>query len=154
MGLNHYTELLYYLKQLLEQDPLVNTVTQGDFDKVALNKMDIFMLCHIVIGDPFFTNGQTVGFNLEVAAIDIVDINKEVNTDKFFLNNNEVDVFNETLAVLNRFWTKINQDFEEKGIKAPDNSTLNQWESDKDNAVGYVLNFTVELPNSKMSLCQ
>ena len=152
--MNHYTELLYYLKQLLEADPLVNTVTQGDFDKVALNKMDIFMLTHIVIGDPFFTNGQTVGFNLEVAAIDIVDVNKEVNVDKFFLNNNEVDVFNETLAVLNRFWTKLNQDFEGQGIKAPDNSTLSQWESDKDGAVGYVLNFTVELPNREMSLCQ
>lgn len=152
--MNHYTELLYYFKQLLESDPLVNTVTQGDFDKVALDKMDIFMLCHIVIGDPIFTNGQTVGFNCEVACIDIVDINKEITDTKFFENNNEVDVFNETLAVLNRFWTKLNQDFERKGIKASDNVTLNQWLSDKDNAVGYVLPFTVEMPNREMSLCQ
>ena len=150
--MNHYTELLYYLKDLLQKDALVNTVTQGDFNKVALNKMDIYTLAHIVIGDPFFTNGQTVGFNLEVAVIDAVDYNPEITEDKFFQNNNEVDVFNETLAVLNRFWTSINQDFEEKGIRAPDNSTLRQWVSDKDSAVGYVLTFTVELPNRKMSL--
>lgn len=150
--MNHYTEILYYLKSLLESDGLVNTVTQGDIDKVSLNKMDIYMLAHIVIGDPIFTNGQTVGFNIEVLCCDVVDQNNEVNDEKFFKNDNEVDVFNETLAVLNRFWTKLNQDFESKGITASSNVTLQQWISDKDNAVGYVLPFTVEMPNRTMNL--
>jgi len=152
--MNHYTELLYYLKGILESDPLVNTVTQGELDMVSLNKMDIYMLCHIVINEPLFTNGQTVGFNVEVLCCDVVDINKEVNEDKFFKNDNEVDVLNETLAVLNRFWTKLNQDFERKGITTDDNVTLQQWLNDKDNAVGYVLPFTVQMPNKKMNLCQ
>jgi hypothetical protein len=150
--MNHYTSLLLYLKELLKSDPLINTITQGDFSKVALNKTNIYTLAHIVIGDPFFTNGQTVGFNLEVAVIDAVLTNLDNGEDSFFNSNNEVDVYNETLAVLNRFWTSINHDFEDKGIKAPDNCTLRQWLSDKDSAVGYVLTFTVELPNSEMIL--
>lgn len=150
--MNQYSELLYYLKSLLDADPLVNTVTQGDFNKVSQNKMIVYTLAHIVIGDPFFTNGQTVGFNLQVAAIDQVDSNPEIKEGNFFDNNNEVDIFNETLAILNRFWTKINQDFEDKGIKAPDNCTLNKWISDVNSAVGFVLNFTVELDNRDMIL--
>lgn len=152
--MNHYSQLLYYFKQLLESDKLVNTVTQGDLDKVALDKLDIFTLAHIVIGDGILTNGQTVGFNCQVACIDIVDINNEITDNKFFKNNNEVDVYNETFAVINRFWTKLNQDFERKGIKTSDNARPQKWVSDKDNAVGYYVEFDVEMPNRAMSLCQ
>lgn len=152
--MNQYTELLYYFKALLDADPLVNTVTQGNEDDIALNKMDLFMLCHIFIGDAIFTNGQTVGFNVVITCLDIVDHNPEQRENKFFKNNNEVDVYNETLAVLNRFWTKINQDFEDKGIKAPDNATLEKGElQTKDGAVGWKLPFTVELPNRELNLC-
>jgi hypothetical protein len=151
--MNQYTELLYYFKALLEADPLVNTVTQGDADEIALNKMDVFMLCHIDVGDAIFTNGQTVGFNVEIRCLDIVDHNPEQTEDKFFNNSNEVDVYNETLAVLNRFWSKVHIDFEEKGIEAPSNATLRKGVSEtKDGAVGWGLPFTVELPNRKLNL--
>jgi hypothetical protein len=151
--MNQYTELIYYFKALLEADPLVNTVTQGDADEMALNKMDVFMLCHINVGDAIFTNGQTVGFNCEITCLDIIDHNLEQTEDKFFKNNNEVDVYNETLAVLNRFWSNVHIDFEEKGIKAPENATLEKGALEtKDNAVGWKLPFSVELPNRKLNL--
>jgi len=150
--MNQYSELLFYLKSLLEADPLVKTVTQGDFDKVSQNKMIVYTLAHIVIDDASFTNGQTVGFNVQIAAIDQVDSNPELKEGIFFNNNNEVDVFNETLGILNRLWCKLNQDFEDKGIKAPDNCTCNKWMSDVNSAVGFVLNFSVELDNRTMKL--
>ena len=83
IGLNHYTELLRYIKQLLEADELVNTITQGDFDKIDLDKMNIYPLVHIYIGDASFSNGQTINFNVSIGAMSARDTNKELNTDKF-----------------------------------------------------------------------
>ena len=156
MGLNHYTELLYYIKGLLDSDVNVNTVTQGDFDKVDLNKTNIFPLVHVYIGDASFSNGQTVSFDVSIGAMSQRDTNKEVNTDKFFNNDNEVDNYNEMLAVLNRLWTKMYSDFEDVGIVASENPRLakrSQGE-DKNSLEGWQLEFQVIMPNSTLHLCQ
>jgi len=97
--MNQYSELLNYLKQLAEADNLVNTVTKGDFEKVDLEKANIFPLVHINISGASFTNGNTIVFNVQIGAFDIRDINKEVSTDKFWEQDNEVDNHNETLAI-------------------------------------------------------
>ena len=60
MGLNQYSELLTYLKQLFESDPLVNTVTKGNIDELDLNKMDISPLVHILVTNPNFNNAQAI----------------------------------------------------------------------------------------------
>ena len=151
--MNHYTELLYYLKELLENDALINTVTQGEDDKVSLNKMDLFPLAHIEVGDAILTNGQTIGFNCRLTCLDIVDINNEINTEKFFTNSNEVDIYNEMFAVINRFWTTLNQDFERKGFDTPENGTAEKGSPEnKDFALGWTLPFVVSLPNRELKL--
>lgn len=156
VGLNHYSELLRYIKSLLEQDNLVNTITQGDLDKVDLNKMNIYPLVHIYIGDGGFTNGQTVTFNVSIGSMNSRDTNKEVNTDKFYYNDNEVDNYNEMLAILNRLWTKMYVDFEDAGITASENPSLlkRKQEQDKNSLEGWQLEFTVTMPNQTLHLCQ
>lgn len=156
IGLNHYSELLRYIKQLLDSDPLVNTVTQGDFDKVDLDKMNIYPLTHIYIGDGSFSNGQTINFNVSIGAMSIRDINDEVNDDKFWRNDNEVDNYNEMLAVLNRLWTKMYIDFEDADIIATENPNLlkRSQDRDKNKLEGWQLEFQVSMPNSTLSLCQ
>ena len=98
--MNHYTQLLYYIKQLAEADQFVNTVTKGSFEDLDLNKKNIFNLLHIQLG-----------------CFGIRDINKEIVNDKFWEQDNEVDNHNETLAVLNRLWLKMYTDFEKNNIK-------------------------------------
>ena len=36
--MNNYTVLFYYIKGLLEQDDLVNTITQGNFQEIDIEK--------------------------------------------------------------------------------------------------------------------
>jgi hypothetical protein len=152
--MSHYTKVLYYFKELLESDPLVVTVT-NDEDGMSLNKMDLFMLANIEVNDSPLTNGQTVGFDCVLTVLDIVDDNKEITEDKFFRNNNEVDIYNETHAVINRFWTKLNQDFSSRGIKAPDNGVAEKGRLEtKDNAIGWRLPFSIQMPNNKLHLSQ
>lgn len=154
--LNHYSALLDYIKSLLEKDPLVNTITQGDFDKIDLNKMNIYPLVHIYIGDGSFSNGQTINLSVSIGAMSQRDTNNELSLDKFYKNDNEIDNFNEMLAVLNSLWTKMYVDFEDAGIVASENPTLLKRSQvlDKNNLEGWQLEFNVEMPNSTLSLCQ
>lgn len=151
--MNHYTELLIYLKQLFESDSIVNTVTKGTLDDLDLNKMDISPLVHILITNPDLGNGQTITFDCEVTCVDVVDVSNEVNTDKFWSGTNEVDVLNETLAVLNRAYYKLLVDFEDKGITAIQNATAREVETISNNMIGWTLPFQVVMPNDTIRLC-
>lgn len=153
--MNHYTQLLYYIKQLAETDVLVNTVTQGDFERLDLDKKNIFNLVHIFLSQAQFTNGNTVNFTVQVGAFGLRDINKEVVDDKFWLQDNEVDNLNTTLAILNRLWLKMYVDFEKNNITASENPTLEPQVFTRGNLLdGWIMTFEVEMPNTIINLCE
>lgn len=149
--MNQLTELYNYLKQLAESDNQVNKVTKVN----DLAKETLFPLVNIIIESGGFTNGSTVNFNVELSCFDIRDINKEVSTDNFWGNDNEVDNHNLAIAVLNRMWLKMYTDFESNNITASENPTfeLGSFEAPK-LLDGARLTFTVEVPNTILSLCQ
>jgi len=150
--MNQYTELLEYIKTLGEADTFVNTITKGD--DIDLNKGNIFPLLNIDINTASFTNGQTIIFNIELSCLDIRDINKEITTDKFWDQDNEVDNHNETLATLNRLWLNMYRDFTDNNITASENPALQKITfSDKNLLDGWSLTFDVEVPNTTISLC-
>ena len=152
--MNQYSELLLYLKQLLESDPLVNTVTKGNISDLDLNKMNISHLAHILVTNPNFNNSQSITFNVELTVVGVVDINNKFLEDKFWNNDNTVDVLNETLAIINRAYYKLLTDFEDKGYRAVQNASATEVESTANNMIGWTLPFEVEVPNNKISLCQ
>lgn len=149
--MNQLTELYLYFKQLAEDDSQVNKVVKS----IDLNKETIFPLVNIIIESGAFTNGSTVNFNVELSCFDIRDINKEVKTDDFWGQDNEVDNHNLAIAVLNRMWLNMYTDFEENNITASENPTfeLGSFEGSK-LLDGARLTFTVEVPNTIISLCQ
>jgi len=153
--MNQYSEILYYIKSLAEADEFVNTITKGDFEKLDLDKKNIFPLVHINITDGGFTNGSVVKFGVQIGAFDIRDINKEVQTDKFWEQDNEVDNHNLTFAILNRMWLKMFTDFEKKNITASENPSLEIQTFTRGNLLdGWILTFEVEIPNITINLCQ
>lgn len=89
------------LKDTLEAEPFVNTVTYGSIDDIDLNKQNIFPLSHIIINNVSIGE-KTLTCNVSILAMDIVDINKSETTDNFTGNDNEQDVFNTQLALLTR----------------------------------------------------
>ena len=153
--MNHYTQVLNYLKGLAESDDFVNTVTQGDMSNIDLNKMNVFNLVHIDVLTAGFSNGQTITFDIEVLCGQIRDSNKQDEGDKFWNQDNEVDNLNETLAVLNRMWFKMLEDFTDENIRIEETAALNQvTEWNKNLIDGWLMTFTIELPNTTISLCQ
>jgi len=89
------------IKDALEAEPFVNTVTIGNIDDVDLNKQNIFPLSHIIINNTTI-NEKTINFNISVLFMDIVDISKSSDSSKFLGNDNEQDVLNTQLAVAAR----------------------------------------------------
>ena len=149
--MNQLTELYRYIKQLAEADSQVNKVTK----RQDLAKETIFPLVNVIIESGGFTNGSTVNFNVELSCFDIRNISKEIQTDDFWGNDNEVDNHNLAIAVLNRLWNKMYRDFEENNITASENPSfeLGSFEAPK-LLDGARLTFAVEVPNTIINLCQ
>ena len=75
--------------------------------------------------------------------------------DKFWNQDNEVDNLNETLAVLNRIWLKLLQDFTDALISVEETASLDQVTQWNKNLIdGWLMTFSIELPNTTISLCQ
>jgi hypothetical protein len=153
--MNHYTQLLYYIKQLAEADPFINHVRKGNLDEADVDKMIIPTLINIDINSGSFTNGNTVNFTVELACLAQRDINKEIRTDDFWLQDNEADNLNETHAVLNRLWLMMYRDFERNNITASENPSLTAIIFGTAKILdGWLLTFDVEMPNDVINLCQ
>ena len=149
--MNQLTELYLYFKTLAESDEQVNKVVKTP----DLNKETIFPLVNVMIESGAFTNGNTVNFNVELSCFDIRDINKEIKTDDFWGQDNEVDNHYLAIAVLNRMWLSMYRDFEDNNITASENPAfeLGSFEGSK-LLDGARLTFTVEVPNTIINLCQ
>lgn len=97
-----FYEITQAIKNELQKDAFVNTVTIGDIFKVDLNKLTIFPLSHIMINSVSY-QGAVLNYNVSILSMDIVDESKEQITDIFVGNDNEQDVLNTQLSVANRF---------------------------------------------------
>jgi len=96
-----FYDLTQKIKDTLQAEPFVNTVTYGSLDDVDLNKQTIFPLSHIIVNDATISQ-STVSFNISVLSMDVVDESKNEATDNFVGNDNEQDVLNTQLAIQNR----------------------------------------------------
>ena len=105
-GIQSFYDLTTKIKDILQADVNVNTVTFGDVTEVDLNKQTIFPLSHIMINN-VIDNGQTLSYNISVMAMDLVDTSKDETTDIFVGNDNRQDVLNTQLSVLNRLQQKL-----------------------------------------------
>jgi len=94
------------IKEALEAEPFVNTVTFGSIDDVDLNKTTIFPLSHVIVNNTT-VGTKTLTFNISILSMDIVDISKDAVTDIFVGNDNEQDVLNTQLALQTRVINKL-----------------------------------------------
>ena len=103
-----FYEITQAIKNQLQEDIFVNTVTTGDIFKVDLNKQTIFPLSHIIVNSVSY-QGPVLNYNISILCMDIVDESKQEVTDIFIGNDNEQDVLNTQLAVANRFLEVLNR---------------------------------------------
>ena len=97
----NYFDIIDKLKTHFDNDVLVNTVTQGNLFDIDLSKQTIFPLVHIIVNTASL-EGNVVRYNISILAMDIVDIAKDEEENKFDGNDNELYVLNTQLQVLTR----------------------------------------------------
>ena len=97
----NYFDIIDKLRTHFEADVLVNTVTQGNLFDIDLSKQTIFPLIHIVSNSATL-EGNVVRYNISILAMDIVDITKDEEENKFDGNDNELYILNTQLQVLTR----------------------------------------------------
>jgi hypothetical protein len=151
--MNGYSELLNYFKEL--GTPLVNKVTNKALDQIDQKKKNIFPMLNVLITGGGFPSDGTILFNVTLTCLDIRDINKEVNTDDYWNNDNEVDNINFCLQVINRIWLQMLKDFADNNITASENPTFEIGTLMHANLLdGVTINFDVTIPNTTINLCQ
>ena len=148
-----FYNILTTIKTLLKDDKFCNTVTTGDILSVDLSKKTIFPLSHIIVNSATLSS-NTWTFNVSILSMDIVDVAKELTTDKFVGNNNEQDILNTQLAVQNRLLDVLR--------KADLGDDLFQIEGESDHEpffdrfenglAGWACTFNVLVPN-EMTIC-
>ena len=148
-----YYNILETIKDSLQSDINVNTVTTGDIFDVDLAKQTIFPLSHLMVNSATKTS-NVYTFNMSVMLMDIVDISNEETTDKFRGNDNEQDVLNTQLAVGARLVELL-----ERGSLRDANYDLNGsptfepfTERFENYLAGWSLNFQIDIPND-MTIC-
>jgi len=149
--MNQLSELYKYLYELATADEQVHKVLKS----ANLEKETIFPLVNIMIESGGFTNGSTINFNIELSCFNIRDINKEIQTDDFWQQDNELDNHNLAIAVLNRMWLKMYTDFEDNNITSSENPSFELGSLEGSKLVdGARLTFTIEVPNTVINLCE
>ena len=141
------------LKDLLEQDTSVHTIVHGLRSGMDINKKNIFPLVHLQVTNSQADN-QYISFTFEVAVLDLRNISKEIVTDKFLKNDNELDNLNTTHAVLNRLITKLRLRNNESKIQLNNAPTLTPIIFEEMNLLdGWRTELELIIPNTEINVC-
>lgn len=149
-----FYEISQAIKNQLDDDAFVNTVTIGDIFKIDLNKQTIFPLSHIMINSANY-NGKTFNYNVSVLCMDIVDESKEATTDLFRGNDNEQDVLHTQEMVARRLLEMLNRgDLYDDGFELSNGSASIEYFVDRfeNKIAGVTITFDVMTFND-MTIC-
>tara|TARA_R110000803_G_scaffold26060_1_gene62023 strand:+ start:218 stop:682 length:465 start_codon:yes stop_codon:yes gene_type:complete len=144
------------IRETLQLDQYVNTVTYGDLFEVDLNKSTIFPLSH------FMVSGATMqsnvwNFSVSLLCMDIVDESKtfpEGIPTQFEGTSNEQDVLNTQFAVANRLLELLLRgDLYVNKYQLNGDPTLEPFVDRFENKLaGWTVTFNVLIPND-MTIC-
>jgi hypothetical protein len=141
------------IKDQLEADAFVNTVTIGDIFKVDLNKQTIFPLSHIMINSAAY-NGNTFNYSISVLCMDIVDESKEATTDIFTGNDNEQDVLNTQQMVATRLLEMLRRgDLYDDGFQLQDGASIEYFVDRFENKIAGVTVTMNVIAQNDMTIC-
>jgi hypothetical protein len=142
-----YLELINTIRTELESSDLIARVEQGERPDVDLRKRSLYPLAAFYCGGGSLAP-NVVNFTVQLLIADILDINKETDQD------NEDFIWNQSLAVVNNLYNKLNRGvlFAEV-IQSEDDTDFNFFTDSLDKGLaGVEVTFEITVKN-EMTLC-
>ncbi len=150
---NHY-DVIHKLRELLLEDPSVNTVTYGNIYDLGVEKTNMYPLSHFTVNNVRLTD-QTHVFSLTLFCTDIIDYSNETPEDKFTGNDNIMHIHNTQLAVISRAMLMFKRkDFRDQNIRLIGEPTFEAFKHqfNNDDLAGWFCDFQVEIIQD-MNVC-
>jgi hypothetical protein len=152
-----YNNLIETIKQTFESDELVSTVVTGDATEVDNYKKNLFPLVHIdVENSPFLAvaNTSTSQYNVVITVVDIRDINKEEDRDKFWKNDNRHDNWNTTRHILRTAEVKMIKEVYGENINLVTVTGAELLSFVRENTLdGWQQTWTIDVPDEYVKAC-
>tara|TARA_R110000744_G_scaffold163907_2_gene280994 strand:- start:247 stop:705 length:459 start_codon:yes stop_codon:yes gene_type:complete len=152
--MNNLFQLTDSIKDELEANAIINSVTFGGLFDVELEKKNIFPLAHV--GMTTARMGQGVLYvDMSIMYLDIVDESKTIQTDDYYGNDNEHYVINNMLAAATKTTQELMRgDLFSQGFQIDEESIEIEFfaERFKDKLAGCGTSFTVTIKNT-LDLC-
>jgi hypothetical protein len=141
------------IKNQLDADAFVNTVTMGDLFKVDLNKQTIFPLSHVMINSAAY-NGNTFNYSISVLCMDIVDESKDATVDIFIGNDNEQDVLHTQQMVATRLLEMLRRgDLYDDGFELQEGASIEYFVDRFENKIAGVTVTMNVVAQNDMTIC-
>ena len=152
--MNNIFKLTDAIKEELQNNALINQVTFGDLFEVDLLKKNIFPLAHV--GMSAARIGEGVAYvDLSILFLDIVDEQKQENTDQFYGNDNEHFVLNSMFAAATKTVQELMRgDLYRDGFQLEQDDVSLEFFSERfeDKLAGVGLDMTITIKNT-LDLC-
>jgi|TARA_R110000765_G_scaffold148583_1_gene251133 hypothetical protein len=144
------------IRETLQLDQFVSTVTYGDLFEIDLNKQTIFPLSHFMVTNATMQS-NVWNFSVSVLCMDIVDESKEFPDgipQEFRGTSNEQDVLNTQFAVANRLLELLLRGdlYVEKYQLSGDPSLEPFVDRFENKLAGWTVTFNILIPND-MTIC-
>jgi len=132
------------IKDVLLDEPFVNTVTEGDIFEVDLNKQTIFPLSHIILNSATH-QGNVLSFNITILLMDVINQKDD---------SNKVDIWNTQLLLATRVLNKLNRaDIADEFWELTGNPTYEPFtERFENDLAGWAVTFDVLVRND-ITIC-
>lgn len=152
--MNSIFKLTDAIKEELQNNALINQVTFGDLFEVDLLKKNIFPLAHVGMASARI--GEGVAYvDLSILFLDIVDEQKQEQTDQFYGNDNEHFVLNSMFAAATKTVQELMRgDLYSDGFQLEQDDVSLEFFSERfeDKLAGVGLDMTIAIKNT-LDLC-
>lgn len=155
--MNTYYKLITTIKDTFDGDLRVSTVTTSGDDDIDINKKNLYPLVHVNVIDSPFTSLDTtavVRYNVEITVVDIRDVNKEIINDKFWLNDDRHDNWNETMSILKEAQNKLVKNINGSDVTITSSTSANRLSFSNENTLdGWQQTWTIDVPDIYTESC-
>lgn len=152
--MNNIFKLTDKIKEELEGNAIVNSVSFGDLFDLELEKQDLYPMAHV--GMTTARMGQGVlEVDMSILFLDVVDEVKTEQTDKFYGNDNEHYVINNMLSAATKTVQELMRgDLYADGFQVEQDTVEVEFFSErfKDKLAGCGVSFSVTIKNT-LDLC-